>query len=429
MGAPDVRNLPFLSSVARRNVSWSLFSSAAVAASAFFQMAACGRTLGPTELGRFSLMWAVATLLAITLSLSLRLVLQSRRPSPMQARELWLLRLLAAPLLLVGAAGISFALPGDLVVGAGLLAVGRIADSVRDFSMGLALGAHRYRAAHLPLIVVSAAQASAFVGAVLLTHELVAALAVSTAVTCVAVVSITVFGASSSDKNVLRHPRGSMAATWGWIKLTWPLSATALVGALSSYLPRAILARGTSVQAVGEYTAAASIATLPNIFLSGLAQAPLTVDMSNGGGARLRRVVVRASLYASGVGLGFLVVSLSLGEVLLNVIYGPEFVSATVLLWLMSASVVAGAPAWALDSGLIQTQAYRHQLSVNGFGLVILSSLTVVLVAHMGVVGVGWATLLTASLMTSCKWFVYVRSENHTLESGGSLGETQEKSR
>lgn len=394
---------------ARRNSGWSLLSSGAVAVAAFVQAAACGRILGPLELGRFSLMWALAAILAITLSFSLRLVLQTRRSSSTEAQQFWVVRLSTAPLLLLGVVAFSYLLPGSLTLGAALLALGRIADGVRDFAMGLALAKHRYTAAHMPLVVVSLGQTIAFVSALIVGKSLIIALVASLAATVILTFASLLLVTTSADRAVLRSPRSTMPLTLHWMRLLWPLSGTALVGTLTSYIPRFILSRAVAIQAVGEYTATASIAGLPNIVLSSLAQAPLTVNVKKEGFERLNRVLLSTALLATGVASGFFVMCILFGEWILVVAFGPDFAGSSSLLWLLAASVVVGAPSWALDAGLIQLGAYQAQLWVNGLALIVMSLLTYSFVINWGTVGVGYSAVAVGIVLTIAKWGVYKR--------------------
>lgn len=399
----------FAGSYARRNSGWSLLSSGAVAAAAFVQAAACGRVLGPLELGRFSLMWSLAAILAISLSFSLRLVLQTRRSSSSEAQQFWLIRLSTAPLLVIGVVAFSYLLPGSLTLGAALLALGRVADSVRDFAMGLALAKHRYSAAHAPLVVVSLGQTIAFVSALIISKSLVGALVASLAATVILVFASLLLVTTSGDHAVLRSPRSTIAETLRWVRVLWPLSGTALVGTLSSYIPRFILSRAVTIQAVGEYTAAASVAGLPTIVLSSLAQAPLSVNVKKEGVKRLNRVLVNTAFLATGVASGFFVMCALFGERIIVLAFGPDFAVSSALLWLLAASVVVGAPSWALDSGLIQLGAYRAQLWVNGLALLAMSLLTYFFVSKLGTVGVGYSAVAVGFGLTLAKWAVYKR--------------------
>lgn len=397
-----------LNSPARRNAAWSTASSVAVSASTFIQFAMCGRLLGVEELGRLSLIWAVVTPISLAFSLSLRLVLQTRQLEGQETRHLWAVRLLTLPLMMLCVAVVSGAIGQGLLFGALLLAASKAIDGVRDFEMGLALASHRYRDANLPLIAQSILQAVFFGGTLLATRNLSAGLAISLLVLSPTTLAMTWLTASMIDREILLAPVFSSSSAKRWLRRTWPLSLTALVGSGTVYVPRLALERFSNVADVGLYTAAASIATLPNVVLAGLAQAPLSARPADGN-LHLRRLVRRVAAYAVMLCLATLITLTVAGSSILGLVYGNEFRAASNLLLILSASVVAGSPVWALDSGLIQLGAYRQQLLATLIGLFTLAALTAILVASLGLTGAGWAAVLAAALITVIKGALFER--------------------
>ena len=386
---------PDMSSSVRANTPWILATSASVAAGSFIQFALVARILGPTGAGQYSLALAVAAPLTLFLGLSLRNVLQAKMAVWTDYREILGLRIFLSLTLIVCCAGLASFIPS---LSAGVLIIvasTRAADLLLDLSMGVCLRSGRPGLAGAPVVASQALGITLF-WFLLATRESLAVglLGPMVASWVMAILTTTLFARSVSGGGKCR-PLFGLRRTWFWFRKGLPLGAASSVNSLSVFAPRYALAQILGPQAVGEYSAALAIASVPGIIYSAIAQSGLTpiiqaskVSVSSG-----RRLAAR--LLGVNVAVAVLcgVPMLLAPESLLMAVFGEAFATSTTSLALriLAVTSIMVAMIWILDVVLIGRGLFRAQLATTVISVSATVAASVALIGGWGVAGAAMA--------------------------------------
>lgn len=396
----------------RRAGPWVLVTASAVALANFVQFSLVARVLGPDSAGEYALALAVVAPLTMLFGMSLRDLLQSKMRRWNDYRELLALRI-SLSLLLV-ASGLLVQVWLSVSPGlTALLAVARAGDLALDLMAGASLKAARPHLAAAPIIW------NQVVGLLLFGASLAAWGNLSWSVSASALTSITVailcarLGVPRLPGAGTRSPKFSHQLAW--TRLGLPLGAAATITSLSALVPRALLEHESGLDAVGQYSAALAIASIPGIVFAAVAQAGLSplVAARSASQGNPTRLVRRLFIVNLGIAAAFALPIFLFSGHLLGVLFGDAFAKPATELALqaLAASTLIVACVWVADMVLVALQAYTARLTttIATVGAVAVSAAT--LIPRYGLGGavactvVGYAVGLVAKLIViQKKW-------------------------
>jgi O-antigen/teichoic acid export membrane protein len=192
------------------------------------------------------------------------------------------------------------------------------------------------------------------------------------------------------------RPLWRRSALKGVLLLTWPLAVIMLLAQLRHTVPRAVLEAHGGEQMLGVFSALAYLTVAGNTLATALTEASIA-RMSRlfaaGDRAGFRRGARRLWLTGILIGSAGVLLAVTVGRWLLEVVYTPEYATrADVLVWIIAAggmnnlgSLLAG-PVTAM-------RAFGPQLILHFGNVLLLGWLSFLFIPRFGLMGAAWAIL------------------------------------
>lgn len=177
------------------------------------------------------------------------------------------------------------------------------------------------------------------------------------------------------------------------VRVSLPLGFVMLAVSLRVYLPRLFVEHSLGTAELGMFAPIAALATAGTLVVSALGQSatPRLARYFHGGDLRaFRRLVARLLLVGAGLGICGLLVAGTAGELILRLLFGPQFArGADLLVWVMAVAIIEYL---ASVLGYVVTAARRFAVQLPLFATTALACAAAcsVLVPRHGLVGAAW---------------------------------------
>lgn len=393
----------------KRNISWALLGNAVYAASQWGMLSVLARVGNPELVGQFALALAITAPVVLFANLKLRAVQATDIDDEYSFGIYLALRLVTTPIALLIILGIVF-LRFDRGLGVVILAMGiaKSIESMSDVLFGLLQKHERMDLIARSQVMKGVASLVAFALAVSLTEDLLFGIIAMTFVWSSVLIFYDVPNAVSvlrieqreqeRDTTVAIRPEWSVGRIASLARRALPLGLTVMLGSLITSIPQYVLEHFRGTYDIGLYAAMSYPLVAGSLVISAMGQSA-TPRLARRYAAHdlegFRRLVLQLVGWGVLIGLVGVLVVLALGRYILTLLYGSAYAhqSSVFLLIVMAAAVGYGYVF--LGTALSAMRRFDVQLPVTLVGAGILGGLCLVLVPSYGLMGIGFALLVT----------------------------------
>jgi O-antigen/teichoic acid export membrane protein len=344
--------LPVLSPLSLRvNFSWTLVGNVVYAACQWGMLVVLAKLGAPEMLGQFALGLAISTPVIMLANLQLRAIQATDARREYQFGDYLALRLVLVGLALLAIAGIAAGSGYQQQTFLVILAVGgaRAIESLSDICYGLLQQHERLdRVARSMMLRGGLALGALTVGMLLTGSVLVGTLGVALAWAVVLVgYDLRSSRAVAESQPTPSAPAAGMRPRWHvptllrLARLAAPLGVAMMLLAVNASIPRYLVGHMLGEQALGIFAAVAYIERAGTTVVSALGQSAsphLARAYANANSAAFRVLLGKLVLVGCGVGVGGVLVAVTIGEPLLALLYQPQYARADVFAWVMVAA-------------------------------------------------------------------------------------------
>lgn len=347
----------------RADFAWTLAGNVVYAASQWAILSLTAKVGGAEMLGQYAIVLALTAPVAMLAHLNLRAVLATDVARSHTFGDYITARLLAsaAGLLAIGWLAIQSGRPRGLGLAILLAGLAQTSEALSDLFYGA-----MQRRGHMPLIgrsmiVRGLASLSAFAAALVLLHDLAAALA-ATASARIAILLAYDWPRGAAGESL--HRAGSRA-TAQILRSALPLGLVLLLVSLNTNLPRYAIESLLGVRELGAFAAVAAFATVGSTVVNALGQSA-THHLARHAAAHeakdFLRLTLKLALWVFGLGLAGVLVAYAIGPPVLALVYRREFAAGGGLLVAIMAAAALGYIGIALGYALTAARAFDAQV-------------------------------------------------------------------
>ena len=393
----------------RRNFSWALLGNIIYAICQWGMLSVLARLGSPERVGQFALALAITAPVVLFANLKLRTV-QATDINNEYAFGVYLaLRLVTVSVALMVIAGIVW-WRFDNSLGAVVLMMGvaKSIESISDVLFGLLQKHERMDRIARSQIMKGVASLVGFALVVWLTDRLLLGIIAMALVWGGVLVFYDLPNAarilrqtasdSIDDRTLALRPDWSFSRTRRLARQAFPLGLTVMLGSLTTSIPQYFLEHFRGTHDVGLYAAMSYPLVAGSLVVGAMGQSATPRLAQRYASHDLRgfnRLVLQLVGWGMVIGaLGPLVV-LGFGRHLLTLLYGAAYASETGVFVLIVLAAGLGYGYVFLGTALSAMRRFDIQFPATLAGVVILSGLCIVLVPSFGLVGIGWALVVT----------------------------------
>ncbi|MFN7933211.1 MAG: oligosaccharide flippase family protein [Bryobacteraceae bacterium] len=404
-------------------VSWALLGNVIFAASQWGIIVALAKLGGTVSVGQFSLGLAIATPILTFTNLQLRAIQATDAEGKHSFAEYFQLRRTTTTLALVAIAVVllSTSYRGATVWVVLCVAIAKAIDSFSDVHYGLFQKQERFRTIATSLVLRGGAGTLSLAVVLYLTGN--CALAVMT----LAAAWLGVLLLHDSRWRGIDETRTvSPCAFWSFqpsqfafLRSALPLGFASALMSLQASVPRYFVQWRDGEATLGIFSAIAYLGTLLTVFIDALGAAAmprLSRYFANGQFALYRRLTAKLVAAGALAGIGGVAAAALLGDLVLRVAYGAEYVPHRGLfVWLMTAT---GAACIGTLLNCALTAAGRLRIQVPTFlaALAVTASCCTILIPRAGMQGAAWSMLMAAAIHASLTAAIVLRASDPSPE-------------
>ena len=209
------------------------------------------------------------------------------------------------------------------------------------------------------------------------------------------------------EEQVLFHCSASVLSSLAWLSL--PLGFVMALNSLSTNIPRYILEHNLGRADLGIFASLAYLVTAGGLISIALGQSVCTRMsrlFADGNLLAFRGILRRLMLLAVALGFAGVLLAVTLGKPILIFIYRPEYASHGNLLVVMVIDSAITAACVFLGFGMTAARCFRSQIPIMVANLIVTIALTFALIPRLGLLGGGFALLLSSVLQASASYYV-----------------------
>lgn len=339
MSSPFIRPLSL-----RVNFSWTFVGNVVYAGCQWGMLVVLAKLGSPEMLGQFALGLAISTPVMMLANLQLRAIQATDARHEYQFGDYLALRLALIGLALLAIAGITVGSGYQQQTFLVVLAVGcaRAIDSVSDICYGLQQQHERMDRIALSMMLRGGLALLALAAGVVLTGSMIGG----------AIGLVLAWGLvlATYDLRSIRAVAGQAV----WLRPHWhlstmrrlaqlaaPLGVAMMLLTLNASIPRYLVGHIMGEQMLGIFAAVAYIERAGITVVSALGQSAsphLARAYASGNSIAFRRLLTRLVQVGCMLGLGGVLVALTIGEPLLALLYQPEYARVDIFVWVMVAA-------------------------------------------------------------------------------------------
>jgi O-antigen/teichoic acid export membrane protein len=388
----------------RRSAAWALAGNVVYAGTQWLALVALARLGTPAAVGQFALGLAIGAPVVLLSNLQLRSVLATDAHDQHAWPDTLGLRLMTTALALVVIAAIAgLGYGGATAAVIALAGVAKVIEGISDLYYGLLQKHERMDVMARSLMLRGALGLGALVAGFALTRDVGVAVAGMAGAWAVVLVAHDVPAAAALVPAGARGPRLRPEAQLALARLALPLGVTMLFVSLQQNIPRYVVEHGLGEAALGIFTAMAYVQVAGEIAIRALGQTAtprLARHWHAGERAAFDALLARLLALGAGLGVGAVVLAAALGELVLELFFGPAYAAeAAVFTWLMAAAAVSWIGSL-LGYAASATRAFARFTAPYAAVTAVALIAAVTLIPRHGLLGAAWA--LGATSMATC---------------------------
>lgn len=186
---------------------------------------------------------------------------------------------------------------------------------------------------------------------------------------------------------------------WRLLQTAWPFGIIALLASLSGNIPRYFIEHHSGTRSLGIFAALYSLVAMGTLFINAFGQSifmPVALANSENEGAAFRRIILRFTLMAAGLGAAAVAIAAGAGKPVLTLLYRPEYADRDLLVQLM----IVGGIYWICTAqGYVLTavRVLREQIVLLACAVAIAAAGCAWLVPRQGAMGAAHALQMSAA--------------------------------
>ena len=392
----------------RRNFSWTFVGNVVYAASQWGMLVVLARVGTPEMVGQFALGLAVTAPVILFANLALRQVQATDATREYAFGDYFSLRIVTTLLAMAMILFIALsAYQNETVLVIVLIGVAKSFEALSDVVYGLLQQRERMDRVAQSYIIKGPASLIALAAGVLLTGSVVGGV-----VGMVLVWSLLFLTYDLNSARLLVENRDALRPQWNprrLMKLAWlalPLGFVMMLISLNTNIPRIFVERYLGEAQLGIYAAMAYLMVAGNTVVSALGQAVsprLAAYYARGDTRAYGRLLLRLTMIGAGLGLAGVIVAVVAGELVLHLMYGPEYAAeADVFVWIMISAAVAYIGSF-MGYGVTAARVFKLQLVLSGLPALAALGLSMLLIPEQGLYGAAIVLILTNLVTTLLK--------------------------
>jgi O-antigen/teichoic acid export membrane protein len=402
----------------RVSFSWTLAGNAIYAACQFGMLSALAKFGSPSIVGQYALALAITAPVFMLANLQLRGVQVTDAKHEFEFADYFTLRttttLLALTLLLIFAYCANYDVSTKAVIA--LVACAKAIESFADVIAGHLQKFERLDQVARALMIRGTISLIVFTAVFWTTRNLllaVGALAVTWACV-VACYDFRIVLRLLEDRAVFFDFSGATMRHLTWLSL--PLGIAMALNSLSTNLPRYILQHKLGSADLGIFASLAYLVTAVGLIAVALGQsvsARLSRLFADGNIRTFKTLMTKLILFAMGLGIVGVGLAATLGRPVLTLVYRPEYASHVDLLVVMVIDASIGATACFLGFGMTAARCFRAQIPITLVNVVATIYLAMLLIPRFGLLGGGYALLLSSMVQVCASYIVLQGAISH----------------
>ncbi|MCE4991090.1 hypothetical protein BUZ20_03080 [Staphylococcus haemolyticus] len=189
-----------------------------------------------------------------------------------------------------------------------------------------------------------------------------------------------------------------------------PLGIVQLLNSYNILIPRYVIERYLSLEAVGIFASISYLLTIIGIFMNALSQnfiVSVKRDVANNNFGKVKKFVNQNSLLAALVLGGVSILSTYfLGEFFINLVYGEAYARHSFILVIISISIIFNFLTWMYDTALMALKIYNFQLVVSITTLIVSIIVSFISIINFGLLGAAWAIVIITFVQSLIRYII-----------------------
>lgn len=411
VGPAIASEVPVVSAPALRvSFSWTLAGNAIYAATQFGMLSAVAKLSDASVVGQYALALAITAPVFMLTNLQLRGVQATDAHDHYQFADYFTLRCLSTLIglfVILSIVGVSrYDSTTKLVVL--LVAAAKAAETFSDVIAGHLQKCERLDQVARALVLRGLASVTTFTLTFWITRRLSVSLLVlvATWLLVIGLYDFRVVLRILRDRVFFRFSVSTLRRL-AWLSL--PLGIVMALNSLSTNVPRYILEHSLGRADLGIFASLAYLVTAGGLISIALGQS-VSTRMSrlfaDGNLPAFRGILRKLMLLAVALGFAGTLLALTLGKPVLTLVYRAEYAKHVNLLVVMVIDCSVTAASVFLGFGMTAARCFRPQIPIMAANLIVTIALTFALIPHFGLLGGGFALLLSSVLQASASYYV-----------------------
>ncbi|MBB4832127.1 O-antigen/teichoic acid export membrane protein [Staphylococcus hominis] len=189
-----------------------------------------------------------------------------------------------------------------------------------------------------------------------------------------------------------------------------PLGIVQLLNSYNILIPRYVIERYLSLEAVGIFASISYLLTIIGIFMNALSQnfiVSVKRDVANNNFEKVKKFVNQNSLLAALLLGGVSILSTYFfGEFFINLVYGEAYARHSFILAIISISIIFNFLTWMYDTALMALKIYNFQLVVSITTLITSTIVSFVSIINFGLLGAAWAIVIITFIQALIRYII-----------------------
>ena len=189
-----------------------------------------------------------------------------------------------------------------------------------------------------------------------------------------------------------------------------PLGIVQLLNSYNILIPRYVIEKYLSLEAVGIFASISYILTIIGIFMNALSQnfiVSVKRDVANNNFGKVKKFVNQNSLLAALVLGGISILSTYFfGGFFINLVYGEAYARHSFILVIISISIIFNFLTWMYDTALMALKIYNFQLIISITPLILSIIVSFISIINFGLLGAAWAIVIITFVQALIRYII-----------------------
>ena len=381
----------------RQNAVWMMAGNAYYAICQWLVLVVIARLGGAADVGIFALALALCTPVMMFFNLGMRTLLASDVREENVLSDYLVFRATTAALGLIVCIGIAlwYGEPALWVIVA--IGASKTVETLADFFYGLNQRGMRLDRIAKSLIL----RGTLGTASLAIVFYLTGSLPIATSCYAVSWIAVLILFDRRAARTPIAFDRATLGVSLrGFLGNGLPLGVTALFVNLSPNIPRYFLEQQAGAEQLGIFSAMAYFITVGTVVVAAVGQSLVPVlarHYADGNMAAFRSYSTRALLFAIGTGLAGVVLTLLIGRLVLELLYGPAFATHAALFPLFAVAATVAYAGNVLGYVISAAKIFVGQAPAFLISVIVSVVASYALIPSMGIKGAAYTLILTSA--------------------------------